>query len=1317
MLGLLRTTAALLGALLLTFLAGRMGSAATRTLTPAPRMDPAGAATAPPLPLGDLRLASPTRRVLSGHAFIPVSVKKRPPAVSLHDALARVKRGRRPMSATGATVTLIGDHSAYAVANQPQIADFTLGWGEQVGFDCSNLTPNETNLNWIIFPPDGTALQNVATVSTDASGNCQNPIKDITLSTPYGSGTDAPYSGVWTVALRQSNGNYEAVTYFVVTGEAQMQTYSDGALTTSTRDFTTGQTVYVVANGLNPSDAYAIGFVQASVPPIKCVYAVPNTFSALPNCFSQSVGTGVTASSGTFEASWSTGAATPGNYTIQLYDVTAHHLIATQQIALQSSAVSWTLTPYQGATNGTTGLADWTYAFDGFLDQAVTGLTYSVSGATNGTYTLTVSDPKGAVLSSTVAADGKHVAGPASVTVSGGTGTSTKVPFALNAAKNTALGPTQLFNAATTLLAQLYDPVNKVVVAAKAFTLVAYSASFSWNGATSASAPGNSCQAGNQYALTVTNTSGNYGSASGDGIVGIQINPDATNTVSVCSTNGSTSATDTGGNTWTMTYSGTSVTATINGAKPAALQPGQSVSFSITLKAPSSSCGGPLCALQTQILPLHGLAYSAVDTVTNGLLVGGKNNTSVPSTYAWGVTGPTPGGSIVAPPSFTQMMYVSGTNGVTTASGYYTVTATIQNNNPGGNSYTMNDVLFTFPSSYNFTNSLAAPTLLSLKTSGGTTINGWSVYTQNGTSNNVPNPNSFAIANGTSNSTSASNPIQPGTTVIATLKFPMPSNSFPLQQIAADANFDGGCIQQTTHCTYAGTILNSASTQNTVAGPTNVDSTEFGVYSLDTSKMSGVFTPQTIGAGVATSSTWTFTNTPTSADPNPDYVDQVTLTFPTGAYPSSITAPVGWTVTGSAPTFTVTLNACTPTPCQETGAIAPGATLALTVNFPTTTTVGTYDGVGSDPPAVTWYVRGANGGTTTLNNSTYLGKSKLVISPVSASVKFAGAGGYPTATTVSTGAEPTVGSDTSITLGNAYDYKITNNGSQTITDATLTIPVNNRAGSVGTDTGGQNWQVTGTPTAGSCSSVVVTQVNSGTQTNGSIVLSGCSVAPGSSVDVLFTAKAPYQIGMEFDWPATVCAVHASCSTLSVNATPQWSTAEYVKIVVDSRLSIIFSNGTPIVGNAPSLPNPGPGGNGPGGSTPTTVCPSCAISSLGATPVIDLAAFNGTATFSDLIDAAVTSDVVGPDAWSLYVSIDANPLNGSSAKEFSMKIDSAVMVPLTGLTVPGAVTSFFQPPATGTGVYPTSSTGTLLGTFNGSAHRLPIDSIHSFQINN
>jgi hypothetical protein len=1287
--------------------------------------------TAPPLPGSPPELPmtrAVAHRVLSGRDMVRVPGAKRPRTVSLRDAFARVldtHGSRRIRSATGATVTLIGDHNAYANLNQPQIADFTLSWGEQVGFDCSNLTANESNLNWIIFPPDGSALINKATVSTDASGNCQNPIQDITLSTPYGTGTDAPYAGVWAVALRKPNGDYEAVTYFVVTSEASLQTYDTGSLNHATRDFAAGSTMYAVASGLNPSDYYAIGWVQTSVPPLKCVHAVPATFQALPNCFAQSVANaGVQATSGTFEASWDTSAApvpAPGAYTIQLYDVTQHHLVATQQIALQSTGVAWTLTPYQGVTNGSTGLTDFIYAFDGLLDQSVTGLTYGVSGlASNGTYKVTVSDPNGAVLTSSVSADGKHPSAPANVTVASGTGTSAKIPFALNAAKNTAVGPTALFNGANTFLAQLYDPSGGTVLAAKSFTLVAYSASFAWNGAQSVNAsPGNSCQPPT-HLLTVTNTaSATYGANNGDGIVGIKINPDAGGNVTVCG--GDATATDVNGNTWNIAYAGGTATATLASAKPAALQPGQSLSFNVTLASPSSNCGGPPCSLRTQILPLHGIAYSANDAASNGLIVGGKNNTSVPSDYGWAVTGPSPGNGITAPPGFNQMMYVSGTNGATTASNFYTVTATIQNNNPGGIANNVHDVLFTFPSNFDFTSAANKPAIVSMQVQGGGAIGGWSVYAQNGTANNVPRPNSFAIADGTSGNNSATNAIAPGTTVIVTLRIPMPAASFSLQQIAATGNFDGGCIQVTgTPCTYLSTPLEpTGTTQNAVAGTTNADSTELAVYSLDTAKMSGTFTPQTIGAGVATSTTFNFTNTPSSADPNPDYVDQITLTFPTGAQPSSVTAPAGWTVTNpSTGVWQAALNACAPAPCQETGAVAPGAALALTVNFANNTTAGTYDGVGSDPPAVSWYVRGANGGTTTPNSSAYTGKSKLVVSPVSGSVSFAAAGGYPNPTTIASGSEPTVGSDTDATNGNAYDYKITNNGSVTITDATITVPVNNRAGSIGTDSGGQNWLIVGTPVAAGCS-VAVTQVTlGGTPANGSIVLSGCTIAPGASVDVKFNAKAPYQIGSEFDWPATVCANHAQCATLSVAAAPVWPTAEFVKLVVDARLSIVFSNGTPIVGTAPSLSNPGPGGSGPGGSTPNTSCPACSIVSLGATPVIDLGGFSGTRTFTDVIDAAVTSDVVGPDAWSLYVSIDANPLNGSAAKEFSMKIDNGVMVPLSGYTVPAAVTSaFFQPPATGSGVYPTASTGTLLGTYNGSAHRAPIDSIHSFQINN
>jgi hypothetical protein len=246
--------------------------------------------------------------------------------------------------------------------------------------------------------------------------------------------------------------------------------------------------------------------------------------------------------------------------------------------------------------------------------------------------------------------------------------------------------------------------------------------------------------------------------------------------------------------------------------------------------------------------------------------------------------------------------------------------------------------------------------------------------------------------------------------------------------------------------------------------------------------------------------------------------------------------------------------------------------------------------------------------------------------------------------------------------------------------------------------------------------VAVTQVQTApTPVNGSIALSGCSIAPGASLDVTFYAKDPYEIGSEFDWPATVCS-GAGCSS-PIGASPSWSTAEYIKIAVDARLSIVFWNGTAVVGATPSLPNPGPGGSGAGGSHPTTTCASCTIAALGTTPAINLGAFNGTVAFNDLVDASVISDAVGPDSWSLYVSIDANPLNAAAQNEFSMKIDTTVMNPLSGYTIPGTVAAYFQPPATGSGTFPTASSGTLIGSYNGNAHRSPIDSIHSFQVNN
>ena len=374
--------------------------------------------------------------MLSGHDLVRVTVANHPAPVSMRDALAHVRAthgARRIRSATGATITLLGDHNAYAVANQPQIADFTLGWGEQVGFDCSNLTPNEANLNWILFPPDGSALVNKATVSTDAVGSCQSPIQDVTLSTPYGVGTDTPYAGVWAVGLRKANGDYEAVTYFVVSSEPALQTYNSGSLTQATRDFTSGQTMYVVANNLNPSDSYAIGWVQSSVAPIKCVHAVPAQFAALPNCFAQSVANGgVQAASGSFEATWDTSAAPvppAGAFTLPALrrhaappGRDAASRAAEQRHRVDAHAVSRRDVGVHGAHRFHLRVRRLSRPGGHGADVRRVGC------GVNGNLRLTVSDPNGAVLTSGVSADGKHAAAPVTVAVAGGSGSSGRVP-------------------------------------------------------------------------------------------------------------------------------------------------------------------------------------------------------------------------------------------------------------------------------------------------------------------------------------------------------------------------------------------------------------------------------------------------------------------------------------------------------------------------------------------------------------------------------------------------------------------------------------------------------------------------------------------------------------------------------------------------------------------------------------------------------------------------------------------------------------------------------------------------------------------------
>ena len=193
------------------------------------------------------------------------------------------------------------------------------------------------------------------------------------------------------------------------------------------------------------------------------------------------------------------------------------------------------------------------------------------------------------------------------------------------------------------------------------------------------------------------------------------------------------------------------------------------------------------------------------------------------------------------------------------------------------------------------------------------------------------------------------------------------------------------------------------------------------MYSLNTAKMSGTFTPQSVGpasrgARRSTSPTRRCPPIPTRT------CDPIDLTSAGGSRPGDRAGgvdgdePIGGRVERHPQRVLADAVSGNRRHRARRGARADR-------QLPDNDDRGHVQRVGADPPAISWTVRGANGGTTTTNSAAYTGKSKLIVSPVSASVSFAGAGGYPIAATVPNGTEPAVGSDADVTNGNAYDYK------------------------------------------------------------------------------------------------------------------------------------------------------------------------------------------------------------------------------------------------------------------------------------------------------
>ena len=901
----------------------------------------------------------------------------------------------------------------------------------------------------------------------------------------------------------------------------------------------------------------------------------------------------------------------------------------------------------------------------------------------------------------------------------------------------TSFGATQIPFAPNVYTAQLYDVTAGTVVGSKSFTVVSYGATFQWTNPAGSYVNANAGGAATNVTTTLRNSAGTlYGNWNGDSIKAITINNDSGGLVTLGLQGGVTTATDSIGQTWNITrVSGAQITLTPAVAGQS-LPPNATIPIPITVAVAAGNCT-TACVLRTQITPLHGINPSNINNTmttaaTNGLDVYGNGvvGTNTQATYSFQVgayTGPT---NLLGTPRYNQMMYRSGTDGTVTGTynpptSYYALTVNVTNNGPRAITY----IEFVMPATVD--PNAVTPAITSATVNGSNQTARWSVLTQNGsngtTSDPTLGPNAFAL--GANNSASPPS-IGTGRSATFVLKMPILLSAFPFQEIPATANY---CQTGTSNCTVGGVGASFAmaptnALTNAVAGTTNIDSTELGAFSLDTSLMTASISPAVVPALANQNWTFKFLNTSTGLDPNPDYVSQLLVTVPAagaGIFPTvqTVTASNGATWNAN-PTGTqgqwlidlcavntapVGLTTQSSTPCAGTtdqNALPPGGTLTINFNYASAPAVGNYN--------VNWTVVGANGGGVVAATAAQI--PQLVVQNTTAQTSFTFADGY-TATpsyppvapiqAVTAGSQPTVGSWADFNNGNGYVFELFNNGSTTLTNVSLAIPWANTSGQL-FDTANP-WNVIassihvygagagagGSKCLGNSFNSLVQAVNGSPGTSGLLTLSGCNIAVGQKLDIFFYAKTPYDVGSTFRFDTSVATGGATPADPRVSGNPNtlasYSLANTVRVVSDARLAIQI----PVAG--PTY-NPALNGN----SSAVPACGGCSFSTAGALPLINLNQITGTFTTTDTLAASVYSD--DTSGWNLSVSADVNPASNASGQLYTL-VDSTHSTVLGGYT-PSQTTFALVP----------NSTNLALSNFTGTVGKRPIDNIMSFQVN-
>ena len=1227
---------------------------------------------------------------------------------------------------------------------------------------------------------------------------------------PYGPGESVTLSNSGTVVLATldvTQGMWMGEVYVSVVNPGAtnggLLTYSDSNRRTPSSQFlipaSGTNTAYITIDNARYQDVYVV-YIENTAGNTFCEGVIPGVGPGAANsgeCNPNST-TGVQAlSNGPLYVQWTFGAGTlwtaltPGSYSLVAYDQTQGRRVSQTRIALyKATSATISLTPNSSANNypyapsaGSSGTTR--FAFDNESENSDAGYTMTISGLNNNdTYCFNIADPDGRVYNDQInyrekfACDTPQFGGTYTI---GHTNINQESPlyFAPDAWTITACDSTA---GSPSTPAGNTSPCTDV--GAMSLQMVGYNAitQFTTAGGTPngyslvVPSPGGTTTGGLQFE---NDGDAYYGDGNGDDLTGLFY----------CTVNGvqitglPATVTDTAGHVWTVSsttgsgangstgcgvttkWNGTAITLTPQTSGQALGENTTVTLTNLTFTVLAGACSAT-CTEGSSILPEDGLAWSYLSNNTTQFGAGtaspAVNNTYI--TYANGSTYSATGtmihvgvasGCTTGPancttgyngavantnqqgwdPNFANGIYDS-TEPFAPASGKADIYA-IRVNNTGSTS--ISKVYVTFPSSYG--SKAIMQNLFSQDANTATTFQGsapdkWSV------------DNSAACPTAATICMSLTTAIAAGTSKVLYVDIQsLPSNSFNYTDVTA------GVYSPVNFTMTADACCNQTIVANTTnpPGQTSLDALAVGAFSLNSTYMSALFSPTSVGTSTTTPVEMQLTNTATSQETLPDDLDAVIFELPSNTYlgttPTFSAMNTNWSYlgyvspgVGGAGTIDYWFSACpwnaatyvkstygpqsgnlagtslpgvgTAQGCslaQEDSAVAPGGNFSVTGNFTAPAATGTVTAVA--------YGHGANG------NGWSKGISfNLTVTSLAATSGFANVGLYGSPPSVPTNTTPQLSGDTSTQYGNSYVYTIknTSGGANNITSAQVLIPWQDTSGADGNDgtcpTNGCIWYLT---TSGQTPSIVggsgyshcaVTAYSSATSgsANGSITIGNsggtCTISPGGYINIGWSMKGPYKVNDSYKFTTCVNGTFNGSGVCSGTAAAEtWTGDQTIQIVLGASIVVTVA--------------PTQNANGFGFSYS---CPGCTLTQATNTITFPNIAAGSTAAGTDLALVDVYTDASTPIGWTVYVT-QQNAGNPTAAPYLQTMVDttSSSGCPTGNSCIsyqPVAGTSYGVTSYTSIPVTTTPQSGLVIGTTSGTtATRRPFEFSNDYQV--